>query len=78
MVQMRTLTSGETEPARTVYASAIPFGRVFITDLELGSAVTFAGINAASGKFDYTIDWQDGSACIMTDAERRATLMRAI
>ncbi len=78
MVEMRKLTSSETELARTVYASAIPFDRVFITDLELGSAVTLAGMDVSSGKFDYTINWRDGFGGIMTDPERRATLIHEL
>ncbi|MGY4398797.1 hypothetical protein ACVWZA_004007 [Sphingomonas sp. UYAg733] len=78
MVQNRKLTAGEMQLARTVYASAIPFDRVFITNLELGSAVTLAGMNPSSGRFDYTVNWKDGFGGIITDSERCATLIHEL
>ena len=78
MVQVRKLVAAEMQLARTVYASAIPFDRVYITDLSLGSAVTLAGMDLSTGKFDYTVNWPDGFDRIMTAADRRATLIHEL
>lgn len=78
MFKARRLTIAERDLARTVYASTIPFDRVYVTNLELGSAVTLAGMDLSTGRFDYTINWTDGFGGIMTDAERRATLIHEL
>lgn len=78
MFKARRLTAAEKDLARTVYASTIPFDRVYLTNLELGSAVTLAGMDLSTGRFDYTINWTDGFGGIMTDAERRATLIHEL
>jgi len=78
MFKARRLTTAEKDLARTVYASTIPFDRVYLTNLELGSAVTLAGMDLSTGRFDYTINWTDGFGGIMTDAERRATLIHEL
>lgn len=74
MVQERKMTAGELGLARAVYASTTPFDRVFVTNLELGFAVTLAGMDPSSGKFDYTINRNDGLAGVIADAERGVTL----
>lgn len=78
MVQVRKLTAAEMGLARTVYASTIPFDRLYLTNLDLGSAVTLAGMDLSTGKFDYTVNWREGFGGIMTDAERRATLIHEL
>jgi hypothetical protein len=45
MVEARKLTAAEMQLARTVYAASIPFDRVYLTNLDLGSAVTLAGMD---------------------------------
>ena len=78
MVEARKLTAAEMQLARTVYAASIPFDRVYLTNLDLGSAVTLAGVNGSTGKFDYTVNWKEGFGGVMTDKERRATLVHKL
>ncbi len=78
MVEARKLTAAEMQLARTVYAASIPFDRVYLTNLDLGSAVTLAGMNGSTGEFDYTVNWKDGFGGVTTDRERRATLIHEL
>lgn len=78
MVEARKLTATEMQLARTVYAASIPFDRIYLTNLDLGSAVTLAGMDGSTGKFDYTVNWKDGFGGVMTDKERRATLIHEL
>ncbi|PSJ39547.1 peptidoglycan-binding domain-containing protein [Allosphingosinicella deserti] len=78
MVRTRKLDSAEIAIARSVYASVLPFDRIYITDLDLGGAVTLAGMDLRTGKFDYTINWVEGFGGITGFADRRATLVHEL
>lgn len=78
MVSARKLDSAEIAIARTVYASVLPFERIYITNLDLGGAVTLAAMNLSTGKFDYTINWVEGFGGITGFPNRRATLVHEL
>jgi hypothetical protein len=77
-VQGRKLISAEIELARTVYRDTIPFSRVYITDLDLGGAVTLAGMNLSTRRFEYTINWVEGFGGVMKAADLRSTLIHEL
>ncbi len=56
-VRARPLTPQEVADARWVYLDVLPYDRIQITDLELGSAVTLAGRSLTDSTFYYTINW---------------------
>lgn len=78
MVQTRRLTVSEIALAREVYAAALPFERIFITDLDLGGAVTLAGMDLATRRFDYTINWIEAFGGIVDFASRRSTFIHEL
>jgi hypothetical protein len=78
MVRERRLNGTEIEIANSVYASVLPYDRIYITDLELGGAVTLAGMDLRTQKFDYTINWTSGFANITDSAYRRSTLIHEL
>lgn len=78
MVRSRALTAAETELARGVYGATIPIDRVFITDLDLGGAVTLAGMDLDTRKFDYTINWVEAFGGIVDFASRRSTFIHEL
>lgn len=78
MVRARKLDPAEAAIARTVYGSVLPFDRIYLTDLDLGGAVTLAGMDLNTGKFDYTINWVDGFGGITGFAERCDADPRAV
>jgi hypothetical protein len=78
MVQARRLNTAEQNLARTVYADTLPFDRIYITDLNLGGAVTLAGMDLRTRKFDYTINWVDAFGGVMAFADRRSTLIHEL
>lgn len=78
MVQARKLDSAERQLAASVYADTIPFDRVYVTDLNLGGAVTLAGMNLSTRKFDYTINWVEAYGGVVDFAERRSTLIHEL
>ncbi len=78
MVNARKLNSAEMAIARSVYTNVLPFDRIYLTDLNLGGAVTLASMDLQTGKFDYTINWVDGFRGGTGDAEMRATLIHEL
>jgi len=78
MVQARKLDSAERLLASSVYADTIPFDRVYITDLDLGGAVTLAGMDLATRKFDYTINWVEAFGGVVDLPRRRSTLIHEL
>lgn len=78
MVRTRHLAPAEIALAQTVYASTLPFDRIFITDLDLGGAVTLAGMNLSTRKFDYAINWVEAFGGIVDFPGRRSTLIHEL
>lgn len=78
MVQPRKLDADEQKLAKSVYGDTLPFDRIYITDLDLGGAVTLAGMDLRTRQFDYTINWVDGFGGIMRFADRKSTLIHEL
>lgn len=78
MVQARNLTAAEIRLARTVYGSTLAEDRIYFTDLDLGGAVTLAGMNLDTGRFDYTINWVDGFRGVLNDPSLRSTFIHEL
>jgi hypothetical protein len=78
MVQARKLDADEQKLAKSVYGDTLPFDRIYITDLDLGGAVTLAGMDLSTRKFDYTINWVDAYGGVTRFPDRRATLIHEL
>lgn len=74
VVRTRHLTLTEIAFAQTSYASTLPLDRIFITDLDSGGAVTLAGVDLFTRKFDYTIKWVKAFGGIVDFSNRRSIL----
>lgn len=78
VVRTRHLAPAEVALANSVYASTLPMDRILVTDLDLGGAVTLAGMDTSTGKFDYTINWVEAFGGIVDFAGRRSTLIHEL
>ncbi|WP_162527191.1 peptidoglycan-binding domain-containing protein [Sphingomonas solaris] len=78
MVRARQMAPAEIALAQSVYASTLPFDRIFITDLDLGGAVTLASMEDNAPRFDYAINWVEGFGGIVDFAARRSTLIHEL
>jgi len=78
MFSEKRLNGDEIKIATTVFGSVLPFERIYLTDINLGGAVTLAGINVFNGKFDYKINWPKGFVEIASIPDHRATLIHEL